>query len=99
MRWWDGQRWTENFAPTATAGNGAATAALVFGILGFLLTPIPLFIGLFLGGPLDILGIIFGIIGVSKAGKVGRGGAAAVWGLVLSGLAFISIFLGAGTIW
>lgn len=103
QRWWDGTKWTENFAPAAGAqsseNNGFATAALVLGILGFLLTPIPFFIGLFLGGPLDILGIIFGIIGIMKANRIGKGSAASIWGLVLSALAFVSIFLGAGTIW
>lgn len=81
------------------AGNGLAVAALVLGIAGFLLTWIPLFIGLFFGGIPDILAIVFGICGIVRANRVGRGMGMAVTGLVLGGLAFLSIFLGAGTIW
>ncbi|WP_136710039.1 DUF4190 domain-containing protein [Agromyces sp. H66] len=89
------------FGAGAGAGtNGFAVAALVLGIWGFLTTWIPLFIGLFLGGVPDVLAIVFGIIGIVRANASGgRGLAMSVVGLVLGGLAFVSIFLGAGTIW
>jgi hypothetical protein len=85
--------------PPPAAGNGAAVAALILGICGFVLTPIPLFIGLFLGGIPAVLGIIFGIVGLVRASKVQRGFPLALIGLILGGLAFLSIFIGAGTIW
>ncbi|QHC66937.1 hypothetical protein GSU68_10435 [Rathayibacter sp. VKM Ac-2759] len=43
----------------AAGTDGAATAALVFGVLGVFLAPIPLFIGLVLGG-LMVLAIFVG---------------------------------------
>lgn len=89
-------------APVGAAGstNAFAVAALVLGIWGFLTTWIPFFIGLFLGGLPDVLAIVFGILGIVRANALGgRGMAMAVTGLVLGGLAFVSIFFGAGTIW
>ncbi|WP_262000606.1 hypothetical protein [Microbacterium sp. Mcb102] len=63
-------------------------------------TRIPLFIGLVLAGIPDVLAIIFCIMGVVRARKIGgKGMSLAVVGLVLGSLAFISIFFGAGTIW
>lgn len=109
-RWWDGVAWGPYQTP-ATAqhvvlaasrpiGNGIAIAALILGIWGFMTTWIPLFIGLVLGGIPDILAIIFGIMGIVRARKVGgKGMPLAIVGLVLGSLAFISIFFGAGTIW
>ncbi len=81
-------------------GNGIAIAALILGIWGFLTTGIPLFVGLFLGAVPDILAIVFGIVGIVRANRIGgRGRVPATFGLVLGGLAFVSIFFGAGTIW
>lgn len=85
------------YAPEA---NGFAIAAFVLGIWGILVTWIPLFIGLLLGGLPDALAVVFGIIGIVRANQLGgRGMAFAVIGLVFGGLALISIFFGAGTIW
>lgn len=83
----------------AAAGNGFAVAAFVLGLFGFLVTWIPFFIGLFLGGLPDVLAIVFGILGIVRANRVHRGMGLAVTGLVLGGLAFLSIFVGAGTVW
>ena len=107
QRYWSGTEWTDHRSTVNTvivqptgAVNGAATAALVLGIIGFVLTPIPLFIGLFVGGIPDILAIVFGIVGLVKAPKVAnRGFAPALVGLILGGLGFLSIFIGAGTVW
>jgi hypothetical protein len=79
--------------------NGLAVAAFVLGLFGFLVTWIPFFIGLFLGFVPDVLGIVFGIAGIIRANRVRRGMGLAVTGLVLGGLAFLSIFVGAGTVW
>lgn len=115
QRYWDGVTWTQQTAPAqpvapvyvaapyvavAAPSNGFAVAALVFGIVGFVLTPIPLGIGLILGGIPDILAIVFGIIGLNRRHLFGgRGNGAGTTGLVLGGLGFLSIFIGAGTIW
>ena len=108
-RWWDGQNWgvyqdQMPAAPvavmTASTTNGFAVAALILGIWGFCTTWIPFFIGFFLGGLPDLLAVIFGIIGITRANRPGGTGLTmAVFGLVLGGLALISIFFGAGTIW
>ncbi|GLI27688.1 hypothetical protein ARHIZOSPH14_19300 [Agromyces rhizosphaerae] len=108
QRWWSGSEWGSYQAvpsdwtpPRETvAGNGFAIAALVLGIWGFLTTWIPFFIGLILGAVPDLLAIIFGILGIVRANRVGGTGLGiAIAGLVLGTLAFASIFTGAGTIW
>ena len=102
QRWWDGTQWTENFAVAAPAGptNGVAIAAFILGLVGFFLTPIPFFIGLFLGGLPALLAVILGIVGITRAPAFGgRGLPLAVVGVVLGGLAIVSIFFGAGTLW
>lgn len=81
------------------AGNGFAIAAFILGLFGFLVTWIPFFIGLFLGFLPDALAIVFGICGIVRANRVHRGMGLSVTGLVLGGLAFLSIFIGAGTAW
>jgi len=103
MRYWNGIAWTEQFqvpraGPIMT--NAAATASLVLGICGFILMAIPFFIGWFIGGPLDILAIIFGIVGLSRTITIGRvGTASAIVGIVLGGLSLLSVSIGAGSIW
>ncbi|BDZ64143.1 DUF4190 domain-containing protein [Agromyces mangrovi Wang et al. 2018] len=108
QRWWNGSVWGSYQAvpsdwkpPRETVpGNGFAIAALVLGIWGFLTTWIPLFIGLILGAVPDLLAIIFGILGIVRAHRIGGAGlGVAIAGLVLGALAFVSIFFGAGTIW
>ncbi|NQX13918.1 DUF2510 domain-containing protein [Microbacteriaceae bacterium VKM Ac-2855] len=116
QRYWNGAAWTEQTAPgvgpvyqaapyapyvmVAAPSNGFATASLVFGIIGFLLTPIPFGIGLVLGGIPDVLAIVFGIVGLSRASLFGgRGIGPGLTGLILGGLGFFSIFIGAGTLW
>jgi hypothetical protein len=103
QRYWDGTKWTENFAGPTTvvvARNGAATASLVLGICGFVLMGIPLFIGWFLGGIPDLLAIILGIVGlVNPAAKHGLGRGTAITGLVLGGVSILTVFVGAGSVW
>jgi steroid 5-alpha reductase family enzyme len=64
-----------------------AVASLVLGIIAFILSFIPC-IGIFAIVP-AILGIIFGIVGMSSAKKTGQGKGMAVAGLILSILAII----------
>jgi hypothetical protein len=86
--------------PGATrAKNSMATASLVCGIIGFVVTGIPL-IGALFGGTLDILAVIFGIIALTRLPRfLGQGKAAAIVGIVLAGLSLLTIPIGAGTIW
>jgi hypothetical protein len=84
----------------APQGNGMAVAALILGIWAFCVTWIPLFIGLFLGGIPAVLAVAFGITGIARSGaRGGQGLPLAIVGLILGGLAFLSIFIGAGTVW
>lgn len=63
--------------------NGMGTAALVLGILGLVFSFIPV-IGL-IAWPLVILGVIFGAVGIGKAGKApGTPKGAAIAGLTCS---------------
>lgn len=87
-------------APSAPPKNSLATASLTIGVIGLVLTLVPLFIGVFLGGILNILAFIFGIVGAVRSGTVGGlGKGAAITGIVLSCVAFVLMFFGAGTIW
>jgi hypothetical protein len=106
MRWWDGIKWTENFghaiptfAPNAP-GNSTAIASLVLGLVGVVVTAIPLFIGLIFGGIPDLLAVIFGIVGLINANKLnGKNMGFAIAGLILGAFGLLGILLGAGTIW
>ncbi len=68
--------------------NGMATVGLVLGILGFILSWIPL-IGIWIGWILGILAIIFSGIGIARAGQTNMGKVAAIIGLVLGILTII----------
>jgi hypothetical protein len=85
--------------PVAQPTNGMAVASLVLGILSILLffTVVPPFI---LGG----LGVIFGIIGVSKAGQGAPNKGLAIAGLVcgaigiVAAIAFIALVVTTGEV-
>lgn len=68
-----------------TSGNGTAIASGIVGVVGFVLSWIPL-LGIVLGDLLGALAIIMGLIGVVKRGPKGM----AVLG-ILSGL--VTVFL------
>jgi len=106
QHYWDGTRWTGHHAPAPTLvvarqpANGFAVAALVLGIVGFVLMPIPLFVGWFLGGIPDILAVIFGIVGIVRARELRNAGLPlAIVGLCLGGVSLLSVFVGAGSVW
>lgn len=67
-------------SPVKPGGTGLATAALVVGIVAFLLGW-----ATFIGGLIGIAGIILGILAV----RAGRARVRAIFGLVLSGVAFL----------
>jgi hypothetical protein len=74
--------------PERTAQNGVGTAGFVLGLVGFLLSFIPI-IGL-VAWPLVILGLVLGLIGVARARKgraTNRG--LAIAGVVLSVLGLV----------
>jgi hypothetical protein len=80
--------------------NSLATAGLILGITGIVSITIPLFIGLFLGGPQTVLAIIFGAVGLSRSKQLdGVGRSAAITGLVLGIIGAALPLLGAGTLW
>ena len=58
-------------------GNGLAVAGMVLGIITLVLCWVP-----FLNWLLALLAIVFGAIGIGRAGKVGRGKGMAITGLV-----------------
>jgi hypothetical protein len=106
QRYWDGTAWTEQRAPLAPTlvqvaprSNGASLAALFLGCAGLFFVPIPLGIGLLLGGGPAVLAIIFGITGLNRAHTLGRGSLTGTIGLILGCLTVLLIFTGAGTIW
>ncbi|MFK0020790.1 DUF4190 domain-containing protein [Streptomyces sp. NPDC090798] len=76
--------------PQQPGSNGLATTALVLGIIAVVVSFIPVLNVVV--WPLAILGIIFGAIGLSKAGKVRKGKGAGITGLVTSAVAIIMFF-------
>jgi hypothetical protein len=75
-------------AATPPAGsNGLATTSLILGIIGFILSFIPIvnWVGIFL----DLAAVILGAIGMGKAKKVGKGKGGAMVGLILGALGII----------
>lgn len=68
-----------------TSGNGTAIASGIVGIVGFVLSWIPL-LGIVLGDLLGALAIIMGLIGLIKRGRKGM----AVLGILLG---LVTVFL------
>lgn len=77
--------------------NGLSIAGFILGLWGFLFTPIPLFVGLFVGGIPALVGVVLSICGL--AGRNNRGDGLAIAGLILGALALIGILFGSGTVW
>ncbi|MGM1029169.1 MAG: hypothetical protein ACQEWM_04745 [Actinomycetota bacterium] len=74
--------------------------AFWIGLLGLVLMPIPLFIGLILGGGLASIAAILAAIALFKSRHSGgRGIAPAVVAIVLVLLTYGGISIGGGTIW
>ncbi|MET8586439.1 DUF4190 domain-containing protein [Streptomyces collinus] len=76
--------------PRQPGSNGLATTALVLGIIAVVVSFIPVLNVVV--WPLAILGIVFGAIGLSKAGKVHKGKGAGITGLITSAVAIVMFF-------
>lgn len=80
--------------------NPTAWAAFWFALAGLLLMPIPLFIGLILGGGLSVVAAILTAIALFKGlARSGRGIAPVVFAAIFIALTWGGISVGGGTIW
>ncbi|MCS0499711.1 hypothetical protein [Protaetiibacter mangrovi] len=80
--------------------NPAAWAGFWIALAGLLLMPIPLFIGLILGGALSVIAAIFTVIGLFKGlARGGVGIAPVVIAAIFIALTWAGISVGGGTIW
>lgn len=80
--------------------NPTAWAAFWLGLLGLVLMPIPLFIGLILGGGLSIVAAVLAVIALLKGlARSGRGIAPVVFAAIFVLLTWGGISVGGGTIW
>jgi hypothetical protein len=101
QRYWNGEAWTPQTAPLHPPArpNRVATAALVLGIIGIVLIPIPFFIGFVFGGIPGLLAVILGIVGLGRSASARSGFGSALAGLILGGLVLLAIPLGGGILW
>ena len=79
------------YAPPAT--NGIATAGFVCGLIGLIICLIPF--GIFFGGLLAILGIIFGFLGRSRSREANIPGS----GMATAGIVLSIVGLAIGVLW
>jgi hypothetical protein len=80
--------------------NPSAWAAFWVGLAGLVLMPIPLFIGLILGGGLSIVAAILAVIALFKGlARSGRGIAPVVFAAIFIALTWGGISIGGGILW
>ena len=80
--------------------NPTAWAAFWVALAGLVLMPIPLFIGLILGGGLSIIAAILTVIALFKGiARNGKGIAPVVFAAIFIALTWAGISVGGGTIW
>jgi hypothetical protein len=80
--------------------NPSAWASFWIALAGLVLMPIPLFIGLILGGGLSIVAAILGVIALLKGlARSGTGIAPVVFAAIFIALTWGGISIGGGTIW
>lgn len=80
--------------------NPTAWAAFWIGLIGLVLMPIPLFIGLILGGGLSIVAAVLAVIALLKGlARSGKGIAPVVFAAIFVFLTWGGISVGGGTIW
>ena len=84
----------------ARRSNPSAWAAFWLALAGLVLMPIPLFIGLILGGGLSVVAAILAVIALFKGlARNGKGIAPVVFAAILIALTWGGISIGGGTIW
>lgn len=87
-------------SPTERRSNPTAWAAFWVALAGLLLMPIPLFIGLILGGGLSIVAAVLAVIALLKGlARSGKGIAPVVFAGIFIALTWGGISIGGGTIW
>lgn len=80
--------------------NVSAWAAFWIALAGLVLMPIPLFIGLILGGGLSIVAAVLAVIALLKGlARNGKGIAPVVFAAIFIALTWGGISLGGGIIW
>lgn len=85
---------------TARRANPTAWFAFWIGLAGLLLMPIPLFIGLILGGGLSLVAAVLAVIGLFKGlARGGKGVAPVVFAAIFIALTWGGISIGGGVIW
>ena len=85
---------------TVRRSNPIAWAAFWVGLAGLVLMPIPLFIGLIVGGGLSIIAAVLAVIALFKGlARDGKGIAPVVFAGIFVALTWAGISVGGGTIW
>jgi len=85
---------------STTHSNPTAWIAFWLALAGLLLMPIPLFIGLILGGGLSIVAAVFAVIALLKGlARSGKGIAPVVFAAIFIALTWGGISLGGGIVW
>lgn len=80
--------------------NPTAWIAFWVALAGLILMPIPLFIGLILGGALSIIAAVFAVIALLKGlARSGKGIAPVVFAGIFIALTWGGISIGGGVIW
>lgn len=80
--------------------NPTAWAAFWVALAGLLLMPIPLFIGLIVGGGLSIVAAVLAVIALFKGlARTGKGIAPVVFAAIFIALTWGGISIGGGIIW
>jgi len=83
-----------------TPSNPTAWAAFWTGLAGLVLMPIPLFIGLILGGGLSLVAAVLTVIALLKGlSRSGKGIAPVVFAAIFVLLTWGGISIGGGVIW
>lgn len=87
-------------SPNTRQSNPTAWAAFWFALAGLVLMPIPLFIGLVLGGLLSVIAAVLAVIALLKGlARSGTGIAPVVFAAIFIALTWGGISIGGGTVW
>ncbi|GGH50321.1 hypothetical protein [Microbacterium album] len=85
---------------SARVTNRTAWAAFWVGLIGLVLMPIPLFVGLVLGGGLSLVAAVLAVIALLKGlSRQGKGIAPVVFAGIFVALTWAGISVGGGVIW